>query len=84
VSPNAGSGRARRVTSHYDGAVVQCSAVLWEDTEEDFRCELGERCEALSLADDPQAYRDAHPNRRQPPHWIRGAAGEAEEHGGEG
>ena len=63
---------------------MECSAVLWEDAEADFRCELGERCQALSLRDDAQAYRDAHPNRRQPPHWVRGDNGEAEELGGEG
>ncbi len=68
----------------YAGVVVECSAVLWEETEETFRCELGEGCPARSLRDDPQSYRDAHPNRRQPPHWLRGAEGEAEEHGGEG
>ena len=57
--------------------------MLWEDTEGHFRCELEQQCEALSLRDDPQAYRDAHPSRRQPPHWTRGAEGEAEEVGGE-
>ena len=68
----------------YDGVMVQCPAVLWEDTEGDFRCDLGQRCAALDVRDDPQAYRDAHANRRQPPHWTRGAEGEAEEYGGEG
>lgn len=63
--------------------MVQCPAMLWEDSEEDFRCALGDRCEALSLRADPQAYRDAHVNRSQPPYWRRGAEGEAEEYGGE-
>ncbi len=64
--------------------MAECPGLLWEDTETDFRCELGQDCKALDLSGDPQAYRDAHPNRRQPPHWTRGAEGESEELGGEG
>jgi hypothetical protein len=71
------------VNDAYDAFMAQCPAILWVDTEGDFRCELGDACEALSLRDDAQAYRDAHPNRRQPPHWVRGAEGEEEETGGE-
>jgi hypothetical protein len=63
--------------------MTECLGVLWEDTESEFRCELEQGCTVLGLRADAQAYRDAHPNRRQPPHWTRAANGEAEEYGGE-